>query len=106
MDTHDPTNTFAAHPATLLNTPVTVMTALLNWRKAAQRYTKAQRSRSLLTSWYAYRLSRAYLAIFDVLTTQIDTSWYGKIMILALDDGINPFNDGQLVAFLANSLLP
>ena len=103
---NDARNTFAPHPATLLDTPPKVMGALLSWRDAASRFVANQKARSPLMRWHAWQLSRAYVALRKVVLAQVDSTWYGSAMWLALDEGVNPFNDGLFIAFLVNALLP
>ncbi len=106
-------NTFSVHPAAQFTTPDSVMRALFNWRAAVNNYTAYQSrqgkyavSSAIACLWYSYRVTRAYLALRDAVTAQVDTEWYGQIMWAALDDGVNPFSDGLLIAFLVNALLP
>jgi len=107
-------NTFAPHPATLLDTPKEVTRALFKWCAASHKYTTYQQSQSGKCAipsivgclWNAHKLSRAYVALRKVVLAQVDSTWYGSAMWLALDEGVNPFNDGLFIAFLVNSLLP
>lgn len=104
MDT--PRNTFAPHPASLLPTPRSVMRALFAWSGAVDKYSTASGTWHCILPWYAWRVSRAYFALCHEVASQVGTMWYATMMLMAIDDDLDPFDHGLFITYLVNALLP